>query len=352
MPKLRSLEMLRAVAALLVVLFHTQFIFGIRSGHVPFGGWFAAGNRGVDLFFVLSGFIIAYVHGADIGRPVRLGNYVYNRLVRIYPSVWIMTVPAIALYSLGFGGPDKIGKLAPSALVASTLLLPQLGDALVNVTWTLTYELFFYAVFAVIIINRTMGLALLLAWQVATLLLTLSGAELGLAGYYLRSICLEFAVGLGCAWWLRRASNLLPAPVWNAVLLTGIGAFVVGMARNDHPEWAGIACALGAGAIVVSLVRLEQAGRIRVPGVLMLLGQASYSIYLVHFSVVTLMAGIVMRLNLPVTNVLCLACAGCGVLAGVAFDRWLDRPIQQRLQQTKRVLLRPRLTAAHPKAGV
>ncbi len=64
--KFESLEMLRALAALSVVFFHTQMIFTGRTGIVPFGGRFGAGSRGVDLFFVLSGFIIAYVHAGDL----------------------------------------------------------------------------------------------------------------------------------------------------------------------------------------------------------------------------------------------------------------------------------------------
>src|SRR4051794_40346773 len=101
MKRYQSLEMLRAVAALLVVFFHTEFIFGSRTPTTPFGGMFAAGFRGVDLFFVLSGFIITYVHRTDVGRPWRLANYAFNRLARIYPAVWITTLLAGSLYMAG-----------------------------------------------------------------------------------------------------------------------------------------------------------------------------------------------------------------------------------------------------------
>jgi exopolysaccharide production protein ExoZ len=342
--KLRSLEMLRAVAALLVVMFHAQFIFGVYSGHVPFGGVFITGNRGVDLFFVLSGFIIAYVHAGDIGRPDRLANYVYNRLARIFPAVWIMTALAMGLYVVGFGGGDRADKLAPAAVLASSLLLPQSGTPLVNVTWTLTYELFFYALFAVLIVSRWAGLALLLAWQAAIVVLALDGADLGLPGYYLRSLCLEFSVGLGCAWWLRRPAGRLPAGVWGGTLLGGMCVFVLGLSVGQ--DGGGIPCALGAGAIIVGLVRLEQAGRMPVSRVLERLGQASYAIYLVHYSVLTLMAAVLIRTHILVDSALVLACAACAVLAGVMFDQWLDQPIQRGLRQVKRRLVRPGLMGA------
>lgn len=68
MQKLKSVEMLRCVAAILVVLFHTETIAGTRMAKPPFDGAFSGGSHGVDLFFVLSGFIISYVHHGDVGR--------------------------------------------------------------------------------------------------------------------------------------------------------------------------------------------------------------------------------------------------------------------------------------------
>jgi peptidoglycan/LPS O-acetylase OafA/YrhL len=333
--------MLRAAAALLVVLFHTQFIFGARTGQIPFANAFGAGFRGVDLFFVLSGFIIATVHGEDVGRPTRLPNYVFNRIARIYPAVWIMTALAIGLYATGFGGPDKAAKLEPAAVLASILVLPQRGEALVNVTWTLTYELFFYAVFALAIANRRMGLTVLLVWQVATAVVTLSGANLGLPGYYLSSICLEFSVGLACALFLRRPARPIHAAIWFGLLVVGVLGFAFGMKEDQAVPWAGIPCALASGVMILSLVRLEQAGWWYTPSLLVRIGGASYAIYLVHFSVITLGAGLLGHLGVPGTDVMCLAVAATGVLAGLAFDHLVDQPIQRWLRRRKRTILGP-----------
>lgn len=194
--KLASIEALRAAAAVLVILFHATVIFAPAMGRAPFGGLFDAGNRGVDLFFVLSGFIIATVHRADLGQPRRLASYLFNRVTRIYPAVWIMTAFALALYASGFGGADKAAKLAPDAIAASALLLPQTLTPLVNVTWTLTYEVAFYALFALAIVNRRVGFGLFALWQLATLVVNVGDLDLGGGGYYLRPLCLDFSVGL------------------------------------------------------------------------------------------------------------------------------------------------------------
>lgn len=340
--KVRSLEALRAIAALLVVLFHTQAVFHVNSEGTPFNGIFNAGHRGVDLFFVLSGFIIVSVHAGDVDQPNRLPNYIFNRLTRIYPAVWIMTLLALILYSVGFGGSEKAAKLVPEAILASTLLLPQHGSPLVNVTWTLTYEMFFYAIFAAVIINLRVGVALLVVWQAATLAALLLGADLGLPGYYLRSLCLEFSVGLACALWINwRGSMSIPLLSFS-LLAAGCVSFVTGMVLDRILEWSGVFCALGAGAMILALVQLERAGSLGVPKILVFLGGASYSIYLVHFSVITLFARATQRFGLEATDLICLLGALAGVAAGVVFDIVLDKPIQRWLRRRKKeVLSRP-----------
>jgi exopolysaccharide production protein ExoZ len=345
MQKLKSLEMVRAIAALLVVMYHTQTIFDARTGTTPFAGMFHSGFRGVDLFFVLSGFVIAHVHASDIGCFWRLGNYVFNRAARIYPAVWIMTLLASALYAIGFGGQDKVGKLTEWGVVAGVLLLPQVGDALVNVTWTLKYEVFFYLVFATLILNLRVGLALLGTWQLAVLAtsICLSPQALGLGGFYLRSLCLEFSVGLGCALLIRRADFVAAMQVGAAqwvLLATGIAAFVGGMMAETYASSAGVLCALGAGAIIVGLILLEQSGRIRVPDVLVRLGGASYAIYLVHFSAITLFAVLLTHFHtLPMNEAVFVTGAAFGVAAGVAFDQAVDQPIQRLLRSRVKPVL-------------
>ena len=89
----RSLQSCRAIAAMLVMFYHLgqaiddEKYFGTDLFTAPllFGG-----SAGVYFFFVLSGFIIYFVHCADFSHPNRLKNYIYNRVVRIYPTYWII----------------------------------------------------------------------------------------------------------------------------------------------------------------------------------------------------------------------------------------------------------------------
>jgi peptidoglycan/LPS O-acetylase OafA/YrhL len=348
MRKLRSLEMLRGIAALLVVLYHTQSIFFTHYGATAFRGIFSAGSRGVDLFFVLSGFIIAHVHWADVGRPWRLRNYAFNRIARIYPAVWIMTAFAIVIYATGFGGHEKAAKLTDWGVISGALLLPYAGDALVNVTWTLKYEIFFYLIFATLILDRRVGVALLGAWQGAVLIVSLfvSPHLMELSGFYFRSLCLEFSIGLGCAVLVGSPGFLTVMrhpPIQWGLLSAGVAAFIAGMATDSLTDSAGIFCAIGAGAIIIGLIALEHSGRIKVSNTLVFFGGASYSIYLVHFSAITLFAVLLGHVHaLPLNNAVFGLAAAFGVSIGVAFDQLVDRPIQRLLRKRiKPALLRP-----------
>jgi exopolysaccharide production protein ExoZ len=351
-PKLQSLEAVRALAALSVVLFHTTIIFSARTGTVPFGGVFGAGSRGVDLFFVLSGFIIAFVHKADLNRPAQIGKYAFARFTRIYPSVWITTLLALAVYLAGFGGAGKADKLSIGNFVDSFLLLPQRGDALVNVTWSLKFEIFFYVLFALVILRRSAGVVVIAVWQAAVLALFLSGKQLGWSwiAFYMRPITLEFGIGVLCAWAVIQRTRFawLTPRIAVTGLLVGCAVFI-GAELTQAFELNAAALSpdfllfgLPAALIVISLAWLDLERTLAPPRFLVALGGASYSIYLVHFSVISLLAAFLTRHSwVPMTDPVFLTVAAVGVAAGMGFHRWVDRPIHRALR-----LYAPRPTIA------
>ncbi len=292
--KLETLEAIRGVAALLVLLYHLQDVFSARAGIIPFGGAFAVGDCGVDLFFVLSGFIITTIHAKDLGRPVRLYSFLYKRLCRLLPSVWILTALALMIYTLPIGNIAKLGKLAPSNIAASFMLLPQAQPALVNVTWTLTYEMFFYGLFAVAIVSRPVGLVALACWQLATglALVGVWHAQTWLGTYYLRPICLEFGIGMICAVIAQHEQlrRRLPVAVLGALLLAGTTLFIGGMVFEDavHHHLLGperlLIYGLGPGLLIFGCAAIEFDRQVPVPKLLVWLGTASYAIYLTNYS--------------------------------------------------------------------
>lgn len=338
--KVGSLEVLRIAAAVLVVCFHIQTAFGATITHPFLKPLLEGGFRGVDFFFVLSGFIILRVHRADLGRPERLADYLFSRLTRVYPSVWILSLPAIALYAVSAEDALKAAKLGSPALLASVLLLPQTAVPLINVTWTLTFELFFYLSFALMIVNLRLGLFFFLVWQALTLASVLLDASWGLYGYYLRGLCLEFSVGMGAAWFLSAPLSRSVGPrLWWGLLLAGLAVFFFGVALDPGSTWASVPCAAGAALIIMASVRLEETGRLRVPARLAALGGASYAIYLVHFSAIQLARTLLSGLDITGGGLLFVPYLVIGIGAGLLFYKVVDRPVQRRLRGVRSVVI-------------
>ena len=350
MEKFLSLQILRAAASTLVLLGHTRGLIGHHFDSTPFPSLFERGDRGVDLFFVLSGFIMTHVHFGDIGKPERYSGYLYSRVTRIYPFVWIVSVGAVVIYLAGFD-PSKLGKLELWPLVDSVMLLPQSGDALVGVTWTLKYEIFFYAIFGLLILSRQIGLVVLIGWQAAILFLALARVPTeSLWAYYLRDIALEFGVGCLAALVVRRQARSPngSAPVWSTLaLLIGCASFLAIMqAEASAPEIVAgaprfLTYGLSAGLIIVGCCLLERRGVLPTPKALIFLGDASFAIYLVHFAAISLALAVVARLHVQhFGDAAGSGLAAFGVAAGLSFYILVERPISRQFGARRRRLRR------------
>ena len=141
-----SVQFLRAVAALGVVVFHLQpFEQQFLPGPTIAPRWFALGDIGVDLFFVISGFIIVESTSNWFDRR-HAGQFLWRRLTRIYPIYWFYNLLLLAMFWLQ---PSVLSanRQAPD-LLASFLLTPPHGKTLLLISWTLMYEVEFYLIFA------------------------------------------------------------------------------------------------------------------------------------------------------------------------------------------------------------
>ncbi|MGI4978065.1 MAG: acyltransferase family protein [Janthinobacterium lividum] len=352
---LSSLQAGRAFAAILVVLFHDSesiFVLPKYWGDKPFGRLFDFGDSRVFFFFVLSGYIIFYAHCSDLDCPGRLASYAWKRFRRIYPIYWIVllaTLPAYFLIS-GFGfGFEK----QPSVIVASFLLVHfDTTNAVMTVSWTLFHEILFYALFALAIWRRRLGLTILGAWFMLSFVSMATDHRSMLTGFYFSNVHLLFGLGIAACWWVQRRSVPFPA----AIVLLGATIFLLAGAdeiHRDHAasDWRTLAFGCGSMLAMVGMVALEGSARLRVPAWLRLLGDASYSIYLVHFPVLSLLAklawasGAARLLPVPAAYILL---AGLAVSAGVLCHLWIERPLLGLLGQKSGGAQRFRLGAISP----
>jgi len=336
--KLLSLEASRGVAAILVVLFHAGAIMNLPKyfGEMPLNGFFSFGYAGVDFFFVLSGFIILYVHYGDIGRKEQLGSYFSKRFVRIYPIHWIVTLIFIAgllIYPLReMPDIDKV--------IRSFLLLPQEGYPLGVVAWTLIHEVSFYLLFGVLIASRAIGSMVLVFWFFSVVIgVNYIQEDAGyLQKFFFSAHNLEFLLGMGVAWMIRHKSV---RQLWRLSGLLGVIIFSFSAWLNSNsgisPNLLVALYAVGSALIIYALVCGDQTGSLKDPSKwLVFFGAASYSIYLIHFLALSVFIKVLLKLGandiLPLTiNYLVLA--AFAVAAGSLLHLYVEKPVLVWLRQ-------------------
>ncbi len=277
-----NIQALRAFAAICVAISHTTSNQGIKAG-------FSFGTSGVDLFFVISGFIICYITAFDSSQ------FFLKRIIRVVPFYWAGT---LCVFVLALFRPNLLHHTTadPVMLAKSLFFVPYVQPIgpfpLLILGWTLNYEIYFYAMFAVgLRISakhaRAICAALILAVFVATKFVAPAST---LSTFYGQDVVLEFLFGM-MAFQLMQSlpSAFTPAPRrdWGfALALFGLAVGVAGLlwdrtfARRVSGLWT-----VGIPALIVVCSALVLEFRYRVAGrgrTLLLLGEASYVLYLVH----------------------------------------------------------------------
>jgi exopolysaccharide production protein ExoZ len=299
--------------------------------------FFQFGHAGVDLFFVISGFIILFVHYDDIGCPKCLGRYLGRRFTRIMPTYWIALALTIILRLSG-------GHALPSSfdMAWSAALLPSHNEPLLGVAWTLQFEIVFYAVFCFLILNRIMGITVLslwLAWIILARFSSSIGNEIpnSLYGFY----NLEFFFGMAVAYWLR--THTVPVP--RLILVAGTALFAAAaVAENTqlmdgYTDFSRLVYGSAAALIVLGAAEAGRRRLIAIPMGLRTLGTASYSIYLFQFVFIgalwKLWLATGLAENLPhAASFPVLAIAG--VLGGIAMSRLVEYPLMGLVRRSHR----------------
>jgi len=331
----RSIQICRAVAALLVVLLHLAVYFANPKyfGLSGIDALFTFGRSGVEFFFVLSGFIITFVHWSDFGNPAKLLTYAKKRAIRIYPTYWIIfaAVYLVAASPLGSGV-----RLDLPTLVKTLALLPQASSDPISgtsspiliVAWSLQYEILFYLLMAVFIVDRRIG-GLICALLLINMLACRAGACLVFAPYLQTTFVLLFGLGAAIAFICKTSVK-----VRHPLFLAGIGActFVVSAIINvvtgEQPILAyGIASAV----MVLGFVKAEDYGKLKIKqDWAVSLGDASYALYLIHYPVVSILCRLAVRSGLHgavgaavAAPVIVTAC----VAASIGFNRLVERPL-------------------------
>jgi exopolysaccharide production protein ExoZ len=327
---IRPIQYLRALAAMMVVWLHARFIIpGIAEqlGAPYFGG------SGVDLFFVISGFIMVVTTSGNAVAPQK---FFLLRVVRVVPLYWLATLAAIACAAFE----HSFEHVYPVAIVKSLLFIPYAQPTsphdvwpIVPNGWTLNYEMFFYALFA---LSLAAPRGVRLPALAATLgSLVVIGRVFGpfakpLTSFYFSPFLLEFVAGMFLAHgWLRDGSrNSLP----ESLFLIAFGLYCLGAAHSRVIVMGGAFVTI-AGCLNTRICAVENRS-------LLELGNASYSIYLVHQFVLEALAWGWIRVFPRITwgssaLFMALALTACA-LAGYLCYRFIEKPLTSRLRKLVR----------------
>lgn len=334
MNRLSSIQHLRAIAALMVVWHHAISQIPALQPLLPTS---TSGAHGVDLFFVISGFIMVLT---TEGKSIGAGEFLRRRVIRVVPLYWLFTGVVIVTALLR---PQWMRStvVTPEHAVLSLLFVPHVSPAhpqtawpILVPGWTLNMEMAFYALFALALaIRREATVALVVA---GLSLLVLLGAWAGpfaspIASAYTSPMLLQFGVGVLLGWVLVRWGAPLPLPWAVPAIIIGF-AMLLSVATDD---WRSLQT-LGAGLIVAGALAPGLVSRS--VGWLDELGDASYSIYLSHIPVLGL-ARVVWQHTVG-TGVSPAHAAGfmafalvTSAVAGVLIYRFLEMPLLRFLMR-------------------
>ena len=357
--KLVNIQILRAVAALTVVLYHV----GVEQTHICADSgsgcsldiWY--GLDGVTLFFMISGFIMVATSWNSFGKPGAAVDFMRRRIQRIVPLYWIVTTIAVIGIAIA---PSMLNVpvLDPIYIAASYLFYPVerlngLVRPIANLGWTLELEMMFYVIFTgALLFKRRLGIGLAMAAIVAVA----AGRILGLYGqsvplnFWSDPIILDFVLGMVAGAAYKAGASLPRAALWGlglAFVLIAIGVVVEAPWINTFPELHFVRrMFLGLPAAALFLLgalgpQLNAANLFTRAG--LLLGDASYSLYLIHPFILRPFAKIWAKLfvtHVPMWVFPCVAPIAA-IASGLALYWLVERPISNYFAKKRPLNISP-----------
>ena len=289
MNKLQNIQALRGIAVLSVLLFHLSVIekkYG--GGNTLLPDWLQFGMFGVDLFFVISGFVMVTVTRGKFGQAKSALLFLYHRVSRIYPLYWAYTTLALLVFIVQ---PSWVNNSQGNQvdILSSYLLFPGSLLPLVQVGWTLIHEVYFYIVFFLLLfLHEKYFVPALVLWGAG---IAVSGFPVSppLTRLVFHPLTFEFIIGCLLA---LHYHNFKPIKVNGNVLVSiaglGLAAAVFGYIQYHRATGASplefdeaLYYGIPAVVIVFCITHAERNGA-TLPGFLIQLGNVSYSIYLSH----------------------------------------------------------------------
>lgn len=325
--KLAHIQALRGIAALLVVGHHLELQEPKFTSTPILPDIFNFGMAGVDLFFVISGFIMVYVTASwDHGSVQKSLSFLKARILRIYPLYWIISAALFGLYLIW---PEMVFSSRSEAphIFKSFLLWPNTTEPLLLVGWTLIHEMGFYLVFALLLLGAAkFRVAGLIIWALIILAANYTGLnKLGpITAIIFHPLSLEFIAGAIIGWiYMKR-------DIFNLRLLYGlvfaglafcIWQYIGSTQELFFTDWSRVLYLTLPLSFLVLVMALRDKLNINCPTPLTKLGDWSYSLYLTHVLSISLIGHLWTALKLPDIPwlLLCVMAIACIIVAAISY---------------------------------
>jgi exopolysaccharide production protein ExoZ len=345
--QLAAIQVLRGLAAFAVVALHA--IQEVDKMAKRIGSSFPYEktlplNAGVDLFFVISGFVMVYASRNMFGEAQNIGPFLYRRAARIIPIYWLATTVYIGLSVFGLA---PLNRVAPDLMevITSYLFIPYprpdgLVQPIYSLGWTLNYEMFFYALFALVLPFRRSFAVPLLAGLLA--LLVLIGLSIPTSAvqfhFWTRAIILEFGAGMIIAQLalqgFKPGRPLAYGLIGAALLYFAVAPSLLPEFLHDRAILLGVPSA----ALVVASLSFNDLDYSGLIGRwLVKLGDSSYALYIMHpFALrgLAVIAGLALTKISPWFFIAACLVAAC-VMAHFVY-LWFERPVTKALQGSRK----------------
>jgi len=295
--KINNIQGLRAIAVILVLFSHLFRIEEKYGSDKILSDYFLGGISGVDLFFVISGFIMVITTHGKFGNASNAFSFIYKRATRIFPLYLFYTLVVLVIALIV---PSWVNSGANYDLISSLLLLPNEHSPLLAVGWTLIHEMYFYYVFLLFLFfSEKMLLPLFAIWAVIILFANLFLAiDTPLLKLVFSPLTFEFICGgvLALLYKSKRYSfNVIPSVAVivfsfafmfiSSDLFSGINSV------QPHGIWRFLLFGIPASFILFFIVCLEEKN-IGFPLWMVKIGDSSYSTYLSHVLVLSVVGRI------------------------------------------------------------
>lgn len=286
--KIHSIQFLRFIAASLVVLFHAHLAISNRLNPSPADDYelylFGFGAVGVHIFFVISGYIMVLTNSQP-GKSFDAPRFFKKRIIRIYPIYWLLAALYVLVNSIIGDGYD----FSFYELIAALLLIPGNAPLIIGPAWTLSFEMYFYLIFGVaMLIGLLRGIFLLSAFF---FLMIVFGMVAGPFQQPLEmltsSLLIEFLFGA----WIAYFTINWKLPRWLGMCATisSLGLFGAGIAIGFESLPSVIIWGIPSAFLILGVVVMEQYHMPQFVKNLSPLGDSSYTLYLGHILIITLL---------------------------------------------------------------